>query len=302
MQLAAFFPFYRNHNDVSSISQEPYVWPSVAEATKTAMAIRFQLMPYLYTLFHDAHTMGSTVMRALAWEFPNDLSLRNADRQFFLGPAILVTPVLEQGATAVRGVFPGTGTGSSKNDTTIYYDWYTQAPVPASNGQNISIPAPLGHIPVYIRGGYILALQQPANTTAAARRTPWSLLVALDTQGNADGHLYLDDGESLDPGDAILAVTFTATANSLSVSSAGRYVDTNPLANISILGASYSSSSAKAWNVTLNGTPLDGVNVSYNATSQVLSFGGLESLTSSTAEWSGAGNGAWSKREWMLRW
>ena len=155
------------------------------------MSIRFQLLPYIYTLFYLSHTTGSTVMRALAWEFPNDPSLAAADRQFFLGPAILVTPVLDQGATTVGGVFPGVGKG------TVYYDWYTQAPVNVIPGQNMTIDAPLGHIPVYIRGGYVIPMQEPAMTTSAARSTPWGVLVALGLEGTATGNLYIDDGESL---------------------------------------------------------------------------------------------------------
>ena len=193
MQLSAFFPFYRNHNTLSANSQEPYVWSSVIEATKTAMNIRFRLLPYMYTLFYHAHTTGSTVMRALSWEFPNDPSLASADLQFFLGPAILVTPVLAQGKTSVDGVFPGAGKGE------VYYDWYTHARVNASAGQNVTISAPLGHIPVFVRGGNILPMQQPAMTTVAARKTPWSLLVALGEEGAASGSLYLDDGESVSP-------------------------------------------------------------------------------------------------------
>lgn len=117
MQLSAFFPFYRNHNVLSAISQEPYVWESVAEATKTAMGIRYLLLPYIYTLFQQAHSTGSTVMRALAWEFPNDPTLANADRQFLLGGSLMITPVLAQGATSVGGIFPGVGKGE------VWYDW-----------------------------------------------------------------------------------------------------------------------------------------------------------------------------------
>ena len=118
MQLSAFFPFYRNHNTLNAISQEAFRWESVITATKTAMAVRFALLPYMYTLFWYANTRGDTVMRALAWEFPNDPSLADADRQFFLGPSVLVTPVLEQGATSVNGVFPGLVEG-----TDVFYDW-----------------------------------------------------------------------------------------------------------------------------------------------------------------------------------
>ena len=280
MQLSSFFPFYRNHNVIGAISQEAYRWSSVIDASKSAMNIRYQLLPYIYTLFHLAHTTGSTVMRAMAWEFPNDPSLAAADRQFFLGPAILVTPVLDQGATSVDGVFPGAGKGA------VYYDWYTQSRVNASAGQNMTIPAPLGHIPVYIRGGHVLPVQEPALTTRDSRKNPWGLLVALSPEGAASGSLYLDDGESLVQ-NSTLYVEFTASGNTLYASGRGAYVDTNPLANVTVMGVTH-----KVGNVTLNGMAVPGNCVNYNSTTQVLSVTGLKNATV---------GGAW-KNDWVMKW
>ncbi|KAI9754374.1 MAG: hypothetical protein M1815_005675 [Lichina confinis] len=229
MQLAAFFPFYRNHNIRAAFPQEPYVWASVIDASKKAMAIRYALLPYMYTLMHHAHERGDTIMRALAWEFPNDPDLAGADRQFLLGPSVLVTPVLEPGATSVRGVFPGIFEGQT------WYDWYSGAPVEMPEGgssKKISINAPLGHIPVYVRGGRILPLQQPRLTTQAVRGSPWSLLVALSAEGSATGDLYVDDGVSLDPKDT-LSVIFTAEgSNTLRV----KVEDWNLLMDVKING------------------------------------------------------------------
>ena len=191
MQLSAFFPFYRNHNVLAALSQEPYRWASVTQATKIAMNIRYSLLPYIYTTFYLAHSTGSTVMRALAWEFPNDPTLASADRQFLLGNSIMVTPVLAQGATSVGGVFPGVGLGE------VWYDWYNQSAITAAAGQNISIDAPLGHIPVYIRGGSVLPIQEPGMTTKECRSNPWGPIAATNLEGSAHGQLYLDDGESL---------------------------------------------------------------------------------------------------------
>ena len=194
MELSAFFPFYRNHNVLSAIPQEPFRWSAVAEASRAAMAIRYSLLPYIYTTFWKAHTRGETVMRALAWEFPSEPWLADADRQFLLGGAVLVTPCLVQAATSVDGVFPGIG------HNTLWYDWYTHARVTnVSAGQNVTIPAPLGHIPVYLRGGHIIPIQEPGLTTKASRQNPWGIIVALDASGEASGELYVDDGESLVP-------------------------------------------------------------------------------------------------------
>jgi alpha-glucosidase len=251
----------------------------VTEATKRAISIRYALLPYIYTLFHAAHTTGSTVMRALPWEFPNDPSLIAADRQFMLGPALLITPVLTQGATSVNGVFPGISTGE------IWYDWYTQSAVNASAGQNVTIPAPLGHIPVYVRGGSILPMQEPGYTTAESRRNPWALLVALGREGTATGSLYIDDGESLAP-NSTLFVELSATNGTLYASATGTYADTNNLANITILGVAAAPKS-----VTLNGKSLS-EGTAFNKTTGTLSITGLSNATN---------GGAW-KSDWALNW
>ncbi|KAF2645172.1 hypothetical protein P280DRAFT_391630 [Massarina eburnea CBS 473.64] len=195
MELSAFFPFYRNHNSRNTIAQEAFRWATTAEGTRRAMHVRFQLLPYWYTLFYHAHTRGDTVLRALSWNFPNEEILKSVDNQFMVGPSILVTPVLAPLLQQSQGVFPGVATG------TRWYDWYTLQEVQASPGQNVSLPAPLEVIPVHLRGGTIIASQKPGNTTKTTRMNPWTFIVALNKNEQAHGDLYLDDGVSLEPSD-----------------------------------------------------------------------------------------------------
>ncbi len=291
MQLSAFFPFYRNHNVLSAISQEPYVWAEVADASRTAMAIRYSLLPYMYTLFASAHDTGSTVMRALAWEFPSEPWLAGADRQFLLGPALLVTPCIEQGASTVDGVFPGGGSGM------LWYDWYNQTAVPKSwlvPGINVTLEAPLGHIPLFVRGGHVLPLQVPGMTTAASRANPWSVLVALNVGGSAAGQLYLDDGESVQP-QAATWVQLAAMSGVLSATPAGNYTlyegsgsAAPPLANVTVMGVA-SAPSAVAW----NGTALGSSQWRYDDDKHLLQVTGLQNSTGET--------GAWAS-PWTLSW
>jgi alpha-glucosidase len=280
MQLSAFFPFYRNHNE-GATSQEPYMWPSVTEASITAMKIRYALLPYFYTLLHLAHTTGSTVMRALAWEFPNDPSLAAADRQFLVGPSLMVIPVLNENATTVSGVFPGTDE--------IWYDWYNQSKVAAQPGTNVSLDAPLGHIPVFLRGGSVLPLQQPALVTRDVRNSPWSIIVALSNNGTASGSLYIDDGEIIQP-NATTIVNFAVTQSStLQANVIGSFKDKNPLANVTIMGVP----STLTHKVTFNGAKVGNSSITYNETTRVLVVNGLRNLTES--------NGAWGAN-WTLTW
>ena len=225
----------------------------------------------------NAHTAGSTVMRALAWEFPNDPTLAAIDNQFLVGPSILVIPVLEPQVDTVKGVFPGVGQGE------IWYDWYTRTAVDAQPGVNTTLQAPLGHIPVYVRGGSILPMQEPALTIRDARQTPWALLAALGSDGTASGQLYLDDGESLHP-DATLNVDFEASRSSVRVSAGGGWEEANPLTNVTILGISNEPSF-----VSFNGQQ---VPADYDAVSQALFVTGLDQFTN---------NGAWGE-DWTLEW
>ncbi|KAI9705826.1 MAG: hypothetical protein M1836_005232 [Candelina mexicana] len=281
MQLSAFFPFYRNHNTLSAIPQEPYAWASVIDATKRAMAIRYALLPYMYTLFYNAHTRGETVMRALSWEFPNDPSLAAADRQFLLGPGLLITPVLVNGATTVDGVFPGSAQGE------VWYDWYNQSAIAVGRGgENVTIDAPLGHIPVYLRGGYILPTQEPGMTTRESRNGDWGLLVALNTTGQAQGEIYIDDGESLVQ-NATLEVELVAGNGTLMVGVSGMYNETNALSSVTVLGVQ-----TRVRRVEFNGRRVASEGVVYNETTKVLSVSLLQLV---------AGQGAW-KANWTLGW
>ncbi|KAH8198352.1 hypothetical protein TruAng_007449 [Truncatella angustata] len=231
MELSAFFPLYRNHNSRpgNTIGQEAYRWATTAEGTRRAMDVRFKLLPYQYTLFWKAHTAGETVMRALQWEFPNDESLKAVDNQFMLGPSILITPVLEPLATTVKGVFPGIVDG------TRWYDWYDLTEIEAQPRENKTIEAPLVHIPVFVRGGSIIASQKPGNTTKTTRSNPWSILVTLDSRDEASGSLYLDDGLSLVQ-NATKEIELSYSNSALRATVVGDYVDTNTVSNITIAG------------------------------------------------------------------
>jgi alpha-glucosidase len=283
MQLSAFFTFYRNHNTLGAISQEPYRWASVIEASRTAMNIRYSLLPYVYTLFYNAHTTGSTVHRAMVWEFPSEPTLASADRQFMLGPSLLITPVLEPLADTVNGVFPGSSSG------TIWYDWYNQTAItnPAAKAsENVTIYAPLGHIPVYVRGGSVLPMQplQDALTVRDTQTHDWTLLVALDGKGEASGSLYLDDGESVFQ-DATLDVCLTVSNDCLCATPTGSFKNANPLASVTVMGIESAPNG-----VRLNGAAVQ--SFAYSSSTKVLEVNELDSATS---------DGAWTK-EWRLCW
>ena len=164
-------------------------------------------------------------------------------------------------------------------------DWYSQSAMTnISAGDNVTLQAPLGVIPVFVRGGSVLPMQEPGLTTFACRQNPWGLLVALDGSGAANGTLYVDDGESVMP-NATLNVVFTAMNGSLSSSSTGSYSASQPLANVTVLGVA-----SEPMNVTLNDQSVS--NFTYNSTSMALF---VTDLANSTDQ------GAWAQN-WTMTW
>eukprot|EP01034_Spumella_vulgaris_P029295 gene29295-36320_t len=268
IEVGAFYPFSRNHNTLGAAPQELYLWSNVAAAAKNALGMRYQLLPFFYTLFYNAHTVGDTVARALWMNFPSDATALTIDRQFMLGNAILVSAVLEQGATHVDAYFPQ-GFWYNFAERTLAVD-------ASAAGVWKTLSTPLTSVNVHIRGGSVLPLQQAALTTTAGRVTPFTLVAALCPQGKAWGSLFWDDGEQINL-DKFLTVDFYAEY----VGSAGTFtgtVGTNTygdasslqVGSIEILGVATAPVSA-----THNGVALSANQIKHDAAKHTVTFTGL---------------------------
>ena len=189
MQLGAFYPFNRNHNAQNSPGQAPVQFSEEAQGNmRHALMMRYMLLPYLYTLFASAHVNGTTVARGLFAEFPTDPLALKVDEQFMWGSALLITPVLEIGASQVSGYLP----------SAIWYDLYNDfGKKYISTGEVVQFTAPISRMPLHIKGGSVIPAQYPDLTTAGSRSNPFVLYVARDENGNANGKLFWDDGDTI---------------------------------------------------------------------------------------------------------
>ncbi|GFT67959.1 maltase-glucoamylase, intestinal [Nephila pilipes] len=186
MQLGAFYPFSRNHNSLYSKDQDPASFgKNFIQLVSKALYTRYELLPYLYTLFHLAHTEGSTVARPLLHEYSDDKITWDIDYQFLWGPALLISPIVEESATAVDAYFPAG----------IWYDFYKGEVVKDGSGMFMTLMDE-GYINLHVRGGYILPLQKPNVTTSLSRKQAMGLFIAPDKSGTAKGLLFWDDGIS----------------------------------------------------------------------------------------------------------
>jgi alpha-glucosidase len=182
-QLGAFTPFFRNHSDNGTLSQEPWAFGERVESIcRRYINLRYQLLAYWTSLFTEAHRRGTPIIRPLFWHYPNDPTAVAASDQFLLGPDLMVAPILKQGATA-RSVYLPVGT---------WFDFWTGAEL--RGGQHVVAEAPLEILPLYARAGAIVPMV-PVQPCVG----PTPKKVHLHVWSGTDGQLswYEDDGVSL---------------------------------------------------------------------------------------------------------
>jgi alpha-glucosidase/alpha-D-xyloside xylohydrolase len=146
--------------------------------------LRYQLLPYNYTLMREACDSGLPPMRALFLHYPKDAEAVKLGDEYLWGRDLLVAPVVEKGAT-LRWLYLPAGT---------WYDWWTNEKV--EGGRWLDRPVDLATLPLYVRAGAIVPLDPVRQYTAQPVTEPTTLKVFP----GADGEfvLYDDDGKSLD--------------------------------------------------------------------------------------------------------
>ncbi len=176
--LGALLPFCRTHNSLTG-DQEPWSFGAeVEEISRTALARRYRLLPYLYTLFYEASVTGLPIARPLSFANPADPALRAEDHAFLLGGDVLVQPQLDEHADREFPELRGS--------------WRSFFPIGAER------EAHRAHPTLQLRPGAILPLGPGGETTEEAFAGPLTLVVCLDEAGRAEGKLYEDAGEGFD--------------------------------------------------------------------------------------------------------
>jgi alpha-glucosidase len=107
VQLGVFHPFCRVHSSGDHGEQEPWSFgDEVAEVVKKFVEIRYQLLPYIYTMFYKYVNDGDPMLQPLVYYDQEDTQTHYRADEFFFGSQILVCPIQEANAKGRRLYLP----------------------------------------------------------------------------------------------------------------------------------------------------------------------------------------------------
>ncbi len=104
------------------------------------LRLRYELMPYIYSLGYHTWETGAPFLRALPLDFPDDPRLSICSDEYMFGSAFLVARSSNRGATS-REVYLPAGAD--------WYNYWTNEKV--KGGQTVRVDAPIDTIPLFVR-------------------------------------------------------------------------------------------------------------------------------------------------------
>lgn len=172
MALGAFYPFSRGHACAGTINKEPWAFgQKVEDVSRMALERRYVLLPYYYTLLHEASETGMPIMRPVFFADPKDTLLRAEEQAFLIGENLLVVPEWAQNPALPKGI------------------WRNLSLIPGDDKDSYQAK-------LKIRGGAIISTGKIIQNTNEKSLDPLTLLVCLDEKGEAHGTLYWDEGDN----------------------------------------------------------------------------------------------------------
>jgi alpha-D-xyloside xylohydrolase len=184
-QFSTFNPILRTHGTRNPDTNELWSYgPEAQDILVKFDRLRYRMLPYIYSLAWMTTNEGYTPMRGLVMDFRTDAQAANIGDQFMYGPAFLVSPVTEPGATERRMYLPAGR----------WYDFWNGTT--RDGGHALNEAAPLDRLPLFVRAGSIIPLGPEVEWASQKPADPIELRIYTGADG--DFALYEDENDNYD--------------------------------------------------------------------------------------------------------
>ncbi len=145
LQMGTFTPSMRTH---AQFKPEPYHYPQYESITKKFVKMRYEWLPYNYTLAYENAAFGLPLARPLNFRGDNpDAKFADVEDEYLWGDEVLVAPIMKKGAVSRKVLFPA-GEWINWNNPRLRYN----------GGQTALVKAPLSELPLFVRAGSFIPL------------------------------------------------------------------------------------------------------------------------------------------------
>jgi alpha-glucosidase (family GH31 glycosyl hydrolase) len=184
LQYGVFQPIFRPHAQEDVASEPVYKDVATKAKAKKQIELRYQMLPYNYTLAFDNNQKGTPLMRPLFFEEPSNKTLQSVCETYFWGNDLLVTPITKAGIKTTSIYFP-------KNNN--WFDFNTDKKQLAGTTSTIAVTE--DYIPVFVRGGAFIPRIKTILNTSKYSLTTFDLHYYFDAKTpKSEGKLYNDNG------------------------------------------------------------------------------------------------------------
>src|SRR5690606_14110212 len=186
IQLGVFHPFCRVHSSGDHGDQEPWSFDDeVTGIVRKFIELRYQLLPYLYTMFYKYSKEGTPMIKPLLYFDQNDHQTHFRTDEFIFGEQILVCPVQEPNAQG-RRMYIHRGS---------WYDYWNDEMV--VGGMEKWVVADLDKMPLFILGGAIIP-KYPVQQYVGELELQELLLEVYYKDGVENSNVYEDAQDGYD--------------------------------------------------------------------------------------------------------
>jgi alpha-glucosidase (family GH31 glycosyl hydrolase) len=202
LQYGVFQPVFRPHAQEDVASEAVFKDAKTKALAKAAIELRYQLLPYNYSLSYENHQKGTPLMRPIFMEFPLAKWSFVERETYMWGSAFLVHAITDSMKSSKDLVYRTSVPANSS-----WFDFHTGKLVysaPSKAAPNaakiIETQKTLQTIPVFVRSGSFIPMTPVIQSTEQYRDTAVVLHFYVDpkTKDTSDFIWYEDDGATFD--------------------------------------------------------------------------------------------------------
>ena len=186
VQLGIFHPFCRVHSSGDHGDQEPWSFDEeVTGIVRKFIELRYQLLPYLYTMFWKYVKEGVPMLKSLVYFDQADHQTHFRTDEFIFGDQILVCPIQEPNAQGRRMYVP----------RGKWHNYWTGEVV--EGGMEKWVVADIDKIPIFIKAGAIIP-KYPVQQYVGEKEIDQLVLNVYFLEGTEQSTVYEDAQDGYD--------------------------------------------------------------------------------------------------------